>query len=241
MRLIHRVLGLGTITMALATSPVSALRAGGPPAPAASATTLISASSFSWQGCGGSAFFTCASAAVAITTSSQVTMTITNLSGSFGTFTGTVFTQIGLFNLPTGSTYLGGLQVYDASNQAVNGWQLGTSGLSGSGIQKVVLGVDTQQGINAGLGAGGTYTFVFSIGNLPTNFTLAPDVAIHGQGGPNSCSTKLVVSGGTANSGPLDPSCVSTVPEPMTVALLATGLLGLAGAGYLRRRRQSAA
>ena len=60
-----------------------------------------------------------------------------------------------------------------------------------------------------------------------------PDLA---NGG--CCSTKLVETGGVANQGPLDPNCaLSVVPEPMTMTLLATGLVGIGVAGLARRRR----
>ncbi|MDH4349322.1 MAG: PEP-CTERM sorting domain-containing protein, partial [Gemmatimonadota bacterium] len=99
-----------------------------------------------------------------------------------------------------------------------------------------------------GLGAGNTYTFTFTITNWQGTTADFNNLgfAIHGQGGPNGCSTKLVIQAdGSANSpDPNDPAvqaCGTTVtPEPVTMSLLATGLAGMGGAGLVRRRRKQA-
>lgn len=41
-----------------------------------------------------------------------------------------------------------------------------------------------------------------------------------------------------AGPGITAPNCFTVTPEPMSITLLATGLVGLAGAGFVRRRRQ---
>jgi hypothetical protein len=215
-----------------------------------------SASGFVWNGsakCGGSLFSTCA--AISVTTSfnsttgrTTVLMSVTNMSGTNGTFGGTVFTQIGIWNLPNGNNgaaYVNGsLTVLNQNNVNVtSAWQLGTPGLSGGGIQPGVFGVDPTQGINGGMVAGDTYTFSFELTGLASNYDLnTGGFALHGQGGFNGCSTKLIVDGaGTQNQGPYDPNCLpptTTTPEPVTMTLLATGLAGMGGAGFIRRRRK---
>ena len=135
-----------------------------------------SASGFGWNGstvCGGNNFATCAAITVttgynSVTGRTLVTMTVTNLAGTNGTFAGTVFTQIGLWNLPKnnpGAAYVAGsLSVLDQSNNNVtSAWQLGTPGMNGAGIQPGVFGVDPTEGINGGLAAGDTYTFPFEL------------------------------------------------------------------------------
>jgi hypothetical protein len=173
-------------------------------------------------------------------------MQVTNLSGTNGTYAGTVFTQMGLFNLPSGVNYdpNTALTVVDENGNPVSGWQTGTNGLSGAGISQVVMGVDPTNGINGGLGTGHTYTFTFGL----TGFNSVPDLdqfgfAIHGQGGPNGCSTKLVITNGVGNTPSTSTaSCTTTVtPEPVSMTLLATGLAGVSGVGFMKRRRRPAA
>ncbi|MDH5283855.1 MAG: PEP-CTERM sorting domain-containing protein, partial [Gemmatimonadota bacterium] len=213
-----------------------------------------SSSGFGWNNttiCGGNAFSTCASVAVSAVWDGSgnvtVTMQVTNLSGQNGTFANTVFTQVGLWNVPAGTAYGPNSTVLSQGN-SLSGWQPGNSGLSGAGIQKDVRGMDPTNGINGGIASGNKYTFTFTITNWQGS---APDFntlgfAIHGQGGPNGCSTKLVIQAdGSANSpDPNDPAvqaCGTTVtPEPVTMSLLATGLAGMGGAGLVRRRRKQA-
>jgi hypothetical protein len=198
------------------------------------------------QTCGGSAFQTCASVAISKLNLgggvTQITMSVTNNSGFGGTYNGTVFTTMGLFGLSNFTYVPGSLSVSGSGS-----WVLGTSGLSGAGISGKVAGVQgAPPPVQNGLLPGQSVTITFNISGPAFASINTADWAIHGQGGPNACSTKLVVTNGTANNGPYDSvNCgvdggtgiiSSVTPEPGSVVLLTTGLFGFAG-GMVRRRR----
>ena len=180
------------------------------------------------QYCGGNAFSTCATLNTISYTGGVLTLQVTNTSGKAGS----VFTQIGLANI--GGTFT--VATFGASGDG--DWSQGTNGLSGAGIQNAVIGGDADNPRPThGLHDGETVTFTFTFTGNPDLTDL--QLAIHDQGGSpgGRCdsSTKLVVTGGVAN----DPICGSTtVPEPMTMSLLATGLAGMGGLGAFKRRRK---
>lgn len=188
--------------------------------------------------CGGNAFQTCASV-TASNVGDVITLTVTNTSGNAGS----VFTAIGLANLGAGVTISDfssdlptRFEVYDESLPG-NG-----NDLSGAGILGVAVGGKASNPApQNGLKDGETVTFTFTLGGTYSLDNV--QFALHDQGGaPEGCdsSTKLVVSGPDANGGGVanDPTCgTTTVPEPMTMSLLATGLASMGGLGAFKRRR----
>jgi hypothetical protein len=186
------------------------------------------------------------SAATNVSGVTRIVIQVTNLSGLNGTFANTIFTQIGVWGLPKNTSLVAGsLKV---NGQTSTAWQAGVpNGLAGSGIQKVVFGVDTKHGINDGIGANTPTTFQFDVKGLASNAVL-DDFAIHGQGGPNECSTKLVTTNRLPNSGESGPgtydeSCgvdgltgTAVTPEPAAIIMLGSGALGLLGLPGIRRR-----
>ena len=183
------------------------------------------------QYCGGNTFSTCATVTNISVSGNVVTLTVQNTSGSATSF----FSAIGLANV--GGTF--GVTSLAATGSGT--WTLGTTGLSGAGIQAGIFGATAAAGPGGipahSLHNGESVTFVFTLSGTPDLTDL--QLAIHDQGGTGAggcvTSTKLVVSGGVAN----DPTCgTTTVPEPMTMSLLATGLASMGGVGAFKRRRK---
>ncbi len=217
MKMFGRVLGSAAVLLAVSASAARADAVGG----------LVSGTPY----CGGNAFSTCATITSISYTGGVVTLTVQNTSGNAGS----VFTAIGLANI--GGTFT----VTNFTSSSANFVQ-GTNGLSGAGIQPTVIGgTSISPPSQTGLTDGQSVTFTFTLSGTPDLSDL--QLAIHDQGGSpgGQCapSTKLVVSGGMANK--IDPLCgTTTVPEPMTMSLLATGLVGMGGMGAFKRRRRAA-
>jgi len=210
---------------------------------------------FSWSGCGGSTFNTCASVNLSLS-GSVLTMVVQNWgtynpsNGTTPSFAGSsIFTQLGILNGSFGSGALTGLTSFSCVSDPTCKWEFDTSlnGLPGyaGGARYTGSGGNINSGLNppATSGAGNftQVTLVFSTN--PTIDLSAATFGLHGQAGPGNCSTKLfVTNGGSPNRVTSTNSCFGTpntpVPEPMSIVLVATGLVAVGGAGLIRRRRK---
>ncbi len=202
--------------------------------------------------CGGNHFDTCASIDLQVFETAgggTVRMDVWNLSGFGGTYSNTVFTEIGLFNVPGVTSYTG---LTNMSGSAYGGsptwWSVG--GSNAGGVERDLQftgGPGIHSGIASACNDGGLpgvplwitgcdpdagrvgNSVVMEFGFSGTWYPSSTELVIHGQNGPEGLSTQCI----TGEGGNCD-----VIPEPLTMALLGTGLVGIGGAAWRRRRRE---
>jgi len=220
----------------------------------------------SYQICGGGNFATCAAVQITVV-GTDVTVRVWNLSGNsaatFGTntYAGTIFNGIGFYNASGVSVVSGSLSTTGPAygSTTPGSWGLANGGTIGFGLNFRANTPGPVGSFGSGIASGcassgqlpsGTNLYAnpctTNLGNLNDYVTFTfkisgswdpstSDIVIRGVNGPNGARTEcwsgLDPSGGAAN-------CTTVTPEPVTMSLLATGLAGMGGAGFMRRRKQ---
>jgi hypothetical protein len=223
-----------------------------------------------WQVCGGtpyagySGFALCASVTATVETNAAgqhvLTMKVYNLSGMNGSYSGTVFTSLGLDNVVPSSVNViaGSLKITGPCLESSSGcdyssyWQVTDNKAIGGGVKVDLLGgsfnsqqsIASQCGLDAETAPEHNRLFVTDcFANGPNAVTLSfrvtedfdpsvtGDLFIKGQNGYNGNSTTCLST--NQNCGP-----ATVVPEPITATLLATGMGLWGGVGFIRRRRR---
>lgn len=152
---------------------------------------------------------------------------------------GEIYASVALFNIPNSVT----IQQFTGGVWAPSGWTPPPPHPL-SDLEPKVASYDAAKpwpGNGFSVGQGGA--FQFRLSNF-TDLTRLSQVGagLHAISGPMGCSGKLAVKNGEVVETSWDedecgPPPTTVVPEPSTVILLGTGIAGILGFGYARRRR----
>jgi hypothetical protein len=220
----------------------------------------------SYRVCGGDVFKTCAAVEITVV-GTDVTVRVWNLSGnagatngqSAGSRAGAIFNGLGFYNVPAGvNVVANSLNVSGPVRGTDNpsGWTLGNFGTVAFAVDYRAVTSRANGGIASGCATSAelpgtppnlymnpcssdlsnpndwvTFTFKISGGAWdPTQSDIVFRVYDGIANQASECYTADAPSGRPAN-------CVTVTPEPVTMTLLATGLAGMGGAGFIRRRR----
>jgi hypothetical protein len=199
--------------------------------------------------CGGSTFATCASVNITKTLLSngnvRIRIEVLNQAGFAGTYERTTITRLGLWGLSENARYVAGSLTVGGEAVATD-WRLASLSAEDDSIPKELRmrpdlrGVRLRQGIVLGLTQKQPASFEFDLTGISIDEINIRNWELHAEAQEGSCTTDMVAREGTLNEArSASALCTALVtPEPSTLLFFTTGLAGLSGLQWARRRRR---